>query len=85
MRYHVASCCFELFDADIRQPDVIDKALVSEFCERCEAVLERRVWIGAVELVEIDRISQVMSREPSTDLTTSDSRSRWAVVGGLYH
>ena len=49
------SSFFELVDADVREPDVIDEPFIFEFGERYDTALEGRVRIGAVQLVEVDR------------------------------
>jgi hypothetical protein len=50
------ACPIELFDRDVRQPDVVDDTLVDKFRERVDAVGERRVRVRAVELEQIDAV-----------------------------
>jgi hypothetical protein len=46
----------DLLDADRRDADVADLAAVGVLADRPQALLERRVGIHAVQVVEVDRV-----------------------------
>ena len=45
----------ELLDADLREPDVPDLTAIAVRGDRAEALLERRLRVDAVQVVEVDR------------------------------
>ncbi len=47
------ACSLELVDGDVTEADLVDEALVFQFGERRDGVLEG-VGVGAVELIEVD-------------------------------
>ena len=77
-RHHLASRA-DLLDAHLGDADVADSALVAVLGDHAEALLERRLWVDAVQVVEGDRLG-AQSPKALLDLRTQHLRAPFARV-----